>query len=168
MIVAAGHQLTREVPEDVIVKIQHPTKNTMAIKKGSLVVVDMIAAREFRVFMVSCESTELIWVSDRNPHFFPDPHSFKPSRWYGVSENDTTMFGMGARACIGRKFSQTEAIAFISLFLRTWHVDVVLENNETREQYEERVMNKGGLVGLAFGVTEKINLKLTKRTKASV
>ena len=106
-------------------------------------------------------------VLDRNFHTYPDPHAFKPSRWTGISEHELTMFGSGPRSCIGRKFGHTEALTFIMLFLKVWHVDVVLENGETREQYEARVMDKAGHVGMSFGITEKVNLKLTKRNRLS-
>ena len=72
------------------------------------------------------------------------------------------MFGLGARACIGRKFSVTEAICFLALFLRDWKVDVKLNNGETREQYASRVMSKAGMIGLAFGVGP-IPINVTKR-----
>jgi cytochrome P450 len=38
-------------------------------------------------------------ISDYNPKLFPDPEEFRPSRWYGASESDMTMFSLGPRAC---------------------------------------------------------------------
>lgn len=99
---------------------------------------------------------------DHDPHFFPDPESFKPSRWYGVSEQNLTMFGVGPRSCIGRKFAQAEALTFLALFLRDWKVDVVLQPGETRARYAERIMEKATMVGLAFGV-KSIPLTISKR-----
>jgi cytochrome P450 len=72
------------------------------------------------------------------------------------------MFGVGPRACIGRKFAQIEALCFLSLLLRDWKLEVVLENGETQEMYEQRVMGKAGIVGLAFGVGP-LPLKFVKR-----
>lgn len=65
----------------------------------------------------------LILLTDHDPHVFPDPESFKPSRWSGVSEQNLTMFGIGPRSCIGRKFTQVEALTFLAPFLRDcrWH-----------------------------------------------
>ncbi|KAF9522906.1 cytochrome P450 [Crepidotus variabilis] len=144
----AGSMLTRTMTEDVVVNVKRPAEATMVFKKGSLAIIDMVAVH-------------------RNPHTYTDPHAFKPSRWYGVSDHDLTMFGNGPRSCIGRKFSQMEAVTFISLFLRDWHVDVVMENGETRQEYENRVMSKAGQVGMSFGITEKVNLRLTKRLKTT-
>jgi cytochrome P450 len=99
---------------------------------------------------------------DHNPNFFPEPEKYIPSRWYGISEHDVSVFGAGPRACIGRKFSQIESLTFLALFLRNWKVDVALSDGETRQEYEERVMGRAGSVGLAFGIGE-ISLRLTKR-----
>ena len=138
----------------------------MVLKKDSLAIIDMIAIRESHLFKaVAARLSITVEIPDRNPVRYPDPHVFKPSRWYGVSEHDFTMFGRGPRSCIGRKFGQTEAVTFMALFLRDWHIDVVLENGETRDEYEARVMGKAGLVGMSFGVAEKVNLKLTKRNR---
>ncbi|KDR68944.1 hypothetical protein GALMADRAFT_160726 [Galerina marginata CBS 339.88] len=142
-LVPAAPMLTREMPEDIVIRAKRPFETTMVLKKGTLVVLDIVAI---------C----------RNPHIFSEPDKFMPSRWYGISEHDVTMFGIGSRACIGRKFTHTEALTFLALLLRDWQVDVVL-GNETREQYEERVMSKGGIIGFTFGVTEPIKLGLQKR-----
>ncbi|PBK84229.1 cytochrome P450 [Armillaria gallica] len=69
-----------------------------------------------------------------NPHDFPKPEKYIPSRWYGVPEHDFFMFGFGPRACVGRKFAQTEAVCFLAHFLRDWKVEVVLEAGETVAQ----------------------------------
>lgn len=89
---------------------------------------------------------------DHNPAVFPDPDAFRPSRWYGVSDHDMSMYGVGPRACIGRKFAQTEALCFLSLLLRDWKLDICLGNGESRKMYEDRVMGNAAITGLAFGV----------------
>ncbi|KAK7687596.1 hypothetical protein QCA50_008810 [Cerrena zonata] len=142
-IYPAGVILSRDILEDITVEVEYPRKETVAIPKGSLVIIDMVGVHH-------------------DPHVFPEPEKFNPSRWYGASDHDMTMFGAGPRACIGRKFSQLEALTFFSLLLRDWKVDVLLQPNETRAQYAERVMEKASMIGLAFGV-ESVPLKLTKR-----
>jgi cytochrome P450 len=99
---------------------------------------------------------------DRDPRVFPEPDKFRPSRWYGVSEHDVTMFGNGPRACIGRKFAQSEVLCFLCVLLRDWKIDVVLSDGETREAYESRVMGNAALTGTAFRV-EPPPLTLTRR-----
>ncbi|GJJ14081.1 hypothetical protein Clacol_008338 [Clathrus columnatus] len=97
-----------------------------------------------------------------NPRDFPEPHVFRPSRWYGVSDSDVLTFSTGPRACIGRKFALTESLNLLAHFLHEWKLDVVLNPAETREAYERRVMDDAGPDVTAFSVG-KIPLKLTRR-----
>ncbi|KAJ7439723.1 cytochrome P450 [Mycena galericulata] len=137
-----GAMLTREMTEDVPIKVTRPVEKTMILKKGTLMVVEMVAVHH-------------------NAHVFPESDEYRPSRWYGVSETDIPMFGQGPRACLGRKFSYTEALCFLVLFLRDWHLDVPLRSGETRTQYKERVMGRAGRVGMAFGCGP-VALKMTE------
>ena len=75
-----------------------------------------------------------------------------------------SMYGVGPRACIGRKFAQTEALCFLSLLLREWKLDIVLGQGETRQMYESRVMGNGGIFGMAFGIGPVPMIKLVRRT----
>ena len=93
---------------------------------------------------------------------FPDPEEYRPSRWYEGSGHEVTLFGIGPRACIGRKFATSEALCFLSRMLRDWKVDVILQDGESRKGYEERVMTTMCKLGLSFGVGQ-IKLKFTKR-----
>ncbi|KAF9818115.1 hypothetical protein IEO21_02957 [Rhodonia placenta] len=86
-----------------------------------------------------------------NPKYFPDPERYDPSRWYGEnSELDFTFFGIGPRACIGRKFALTEAVCLL--------------HGETGEMWRQRVMQIKFL-GLTLGVPD-VPLIMTKRTTA--
>ena len=62
------------------------------------------------------------------------------------------MYGVGPRACIGRRFAQIEAMCFLSLLHRDWKLDIVLESGESRRAYEDRVMGRAAIFGMAFGV----------------
>jgi hypothetical protein len=44
---ASGAILTRDMPEDVVIHVTHPNDTAMTLKKGSRVIFDMIAAREY-------------------------------------------------------------------------------------------------------------------------
>ncbi|KAK7691609.1 hypothetical protein QCA50_005008 [Cerrena zonata] len=91
--------LSRDILEDISLEVEYPCQEKISTPKGSQIVVDMIGVHH-------------------DPHVFPDPESFKPSRWSGVSEQNLTMFGIGPRSCIGRKFTQVEALTFLAPFLR--------------------------------------------------
>ncbi|KAJ7176649.1 cytochrome P450 [Mycena filopes] len=142
-IYPAGVAIVRELTTDITISVKRPVEKLLTLQQGTLVVVDMIALH-------------------RNPNMFSEPDLFRPSRWYGVPEHDISMFGMGPRACIGRKFSQTEALCFLSLFLRDWKVTVPLRAGETIQEYEERVMGNAGMEGLALGVGP-VSLKFSRR-----
>ncbi|KDQ12286.1 hypothetical protein BOTBODRAFT_34569 [Botryobasidium botryosum FD-172 SS1] len=78
-----------------------------------------------------------------NPRHFPDPDSFKPSRWVDESLSSDAVFagfGHGPRACIGRKFSLVEATCFLVMLLRDWRVDVDLAPGETPQEWQQRMM----------------------------
>ncbi|KAJ7100647.1 cytochrome P450 [Mycena belliarum] len=138
-----GVVVVRELTDDIAITVKRPSEETIVLRQGTLVIVDMIALHH-------------------NPATFPEPEKFKPSRWVGIPEHDVTMFGFGARACIGRKFSQIEALCFLALFLRDWKITAPIAAQESRQEYEKRVMGKAGLTGLAFGVGP-LSLKLERR-----
>ncbi|KAJ7472656.1 cytochrome P450, partial [Mycena latifolia] len=95
-----------------------------------------------------------------NPNHFPNPEEFRPSRWYGASESDMSMFSLGPRACIGRRFALTEGVAFLSNLLRDWRLYIILEPGETRGEWRTRVMK--GVTAMTLGVG-KVTVRLTRR-----
>ncbi|KAJ7152013.1 cytochrome P450 [Mycena filopes] len=95
-----------------------------------------------------------------NPKYFPNPEEFRPSRWYGASESDMSMFSVGPRTCIGRRFALTEGVAFLSNLLRDWKIHIVLNAGETRLQWRERVVR--GITVLTLGVGD-VPVRLTRR-----
>lgn len=158
---AAGVTLTRDVLEDISVTVSRPSHQTICLEKGSRIIIDMVGVREYISPTNSNCLTKIL--SDHDPNVFQDPESFKPERWHNVPEHLVSMFGLGPRGCIGRKFAVTEAMCFLALFLRDWEVDIVLQDGESREEYKDRVMTKAGMVGLAFGVGP-ITLQVSKRS----
>ncbi|KAF7328370.1 Cytochrome P450 [Mycena venus] len=95
-----------------------------------------------------------------NPEYFPEPEEFQPSRWYDVPESDMTMFSLGPRVCIGRRFALTESVSFLSHLLCDWRLHAVLQPGETKPQWRRRVLR--GLGGLLFGVG-RVPVRLTRR-----
>ncbi|EEB99370.1 hypothetical protein MPER_00964, partial [Moniliophthora perniciosa FA553] len=80
---SGGHVLIREAAEDTILEIPADPrfdnegaklgrKETIPVKKGTEVVIDMIGLH-------------------RNPRYFKDPEAYRPSRWYDIP-NDSELF----------------------------------------------------------------------------
>ncbi|PBK59726.1 cytochrome P450 [Armillaria solidipes] len=132
-LVPATINLPRSIPEDIVIHSSRPVERDVILRKGSRIVMDMMAILH-------------------NPHDFPEPEKFIPSRWYDVPEQDFLMFGFGPRACVGRKFAQTEGVCFLAHFLRDWRVEVVPEVGETTTQMWERVTAGATLFGTAFSL----------------
>ncbi|KDQ08618.1 hypothetical protein BOTBODRAFT_138730 [Botryobasidium botryosum FD-172 SS1] len=118
--------LLREAVEDVYLRvpshIASQAERDVSIKKGTMIAADIVGI-------------------NHNPRYFPDPEAFKPSRWRDVAEGDQIAgFGYGPRACIGRKFALIELTCFLVLLLRDWEVEVALGEDESLEQWRERVL----------------------------
>ncbi|KAF5354196.1 hypothetical protein D9756_007136 [Leucocoprinus leucothites] len=80
-----------------------------------------------------------------NPKYWEDPHSFKPDRFLKPDWNRDAFlpFSAGARACLGRKFFETEGIATLTMLVSRYKISVKEEPqfaHETFEQRKERVM----------------------------
>ncbi|KAJ3927692.1 MAG: cytochrome P450 [Lentinula lateritia] len=135
--------LPRELTQDMAVDVQMPDAQKVILQKGSWIMFDLIS-----IF--------------RNPHTFPQPNDFEPERWNGIAEHEVGMFGVGPRACIGRKFAQVEALHILSTILTSWKIDILTRPNENREMYKERVLNDAGQVGTAFGL-RSVPLRLIRR-----
>ncbi|TFK38021.1 cytochrome P450 [Crucibulum laeve] len=135
----AGYILIREATEDTVITVPNPPgqegSTTIPIPKGVQVMVDMVGVQY-------------------NPRYFDEPEKYKPSRWYGVTNESEAFsaFSIGPRACIGRKFATTEAVCFLTLLLRDWGVKSVLRDGETKEQWRNRVLDAN--IVLTLGVTD--------------
>ncbi|OBZ67844.1 hypothetical protein A0H81_12320 [Grifola frondosa] len=85
-----------------------------------------------------------------NPRYWEDPHVFKPSRFLGDWPRDAFLpFSGGPRACVGRRFSETEAVAILSLIVLRYKVEVKEEPQfagETFEQQKERLLKCGNSI----------------------
>ncbi|KAJ7451770.1 cytochrome P450 [Mycena galericulata] len=142
-LVPATINLPRDVPDDIIIHSSRPIEKDVVVRKGSRIVVDIMAV---------CH----------NPHDFPDPEEYKPVRWRGVPEHDIIMFGAGPRGCVGRRFAQTEAVCFLANFLKDWEVETVVLDGETKESCLKRIMSGASMYGTAFGLGE-VPVKLKPR-----
>lgn len=59
---------------------------------------------------------------------------------------------LGPRACIGRKFASMESVCFLTLLLRDFKVEPLLRVGETKEQWEDRVLD--AKIALTLGVVD--------------
>ncbi|KAG6849998.1 hypothetical protein H0H93_002788 [Arthromyces matolae] len=80
-----------------------------------------------------------------NPRYWKDPLSFMPSRFLDKDwPRDAFLpFSAGARACLGRKFFETEGIAILTMLVSRYKIEVKDELQfvgETFEQRKERIL----------------------------
>ncbi|KAJ6474842.1 cytochrome P450 [Mycena sanguinolenta] len=74
-----------------------------------------------------------------NPRYWSDPSSFKPARFLGDWPRDAFLpFSAGPRACIGRRFFETEGIAILTMLVSQYKVTVKEEPQFAGETFEER------------------------------
>lgn len=60
-----------------------------------------------------------------NPRYWSDPLTFNPSRFLEEYNHDAFIpFSTGARACIGRRFGETEMLAFLALLIKFYRVEL--------------------------------------------
>ncbi|KDQ10983.1 hypothetical protein BOTBODRAFT_136260 [Botryobasidium botryosum FD-172 SS1] len=59
-----------------------------------------------------------------NPRYWEDPYEFKPERFLGDYNKDAFIpFALGARACLGRRFSEVEAVAVITMMVLRYKIE---------------------------------------------
>lgn len=82
-----------------------------------------------------------------NPRHWPNPNVFNPERFLGEWNRDALVaFSGGLRACIGRRFSETEGVAAITTILSRYKVTLVDQaacqplSGETLEQRRLRLI----------------------------
>jgi cytochrome P450 len=77
---------------------------------------------------VSCQA----FSEQRNPTIFPDPDHFNPQRWLDAEKAGTsnamhdqmTLFGKGARACLGRRIATMEIKVAVAAIVRNFDVEI--------------------------------------------
>ncbi|KAH9914912.1 cytochrome P450 [Epithele typhae] len=110
----AGFMWIRDTAEDIVLEHVGPNRDQrIPVPRGTRVVVDGIGLHH-------------------NPRLFPEPDKFKPERWYDAPESALTMFSLGTRVCIGRRFAITEGVCFLANLLRDWRVELLAPHGESR------------------------------------
>ncbi|EMD35530.1 hypothetical protein CERSUDRAFT_116271 [Gelatoporia subvermispora B] len=86
-----------------------------------------------------------------NPRYWEDPYEFKPARFLGDWPRDAFCpFSAGPRACLGRRFSETEGVAILSLLVSRYRIEVREEPQFVAETFDER---KARLLSSAQSIT---------------
>ncbi|TFK49108.1 cytochrome P450 [Heliocybe sulcata] len=81
-----------------------------------------------------------------NPRYWSDPDTFRPARFLEKDwPRDAFMsFSGGPRACIGRRFFESESVAMLVMLVSRYRIEVIEEprhGSETLEQRNERVLS---------------------------
>jgi hypothetical protein len=63
---------------------------------------------------------------------------------------------------VGRKFATTGAVAFLTMLLRDWDIEPILQQGETKQEWRNRVLD--GKILLTLGVKD-VPVKFIKRAK---
>ncbi|KAF9054616.1 cytochrome P450 [Panaeolus papilionaceus] len=100
-----------------------------------------------------------------NPRYWSDPEEFQPSRFLKPDwPRDAFLpFGSGPRACIGRKFSETEGIAILTMLVSRYKISVKEEPQFSKETFADRkarIFTAKGGISLA---PIRISLVFTRR-----
>jgi len=85
----------------------HDQRKAVFIPKGSLVIIDALGLHY-------------------NPRYWKDPDDFSPDRFMSGDWNrDAFMtFNAGSRACLGRRFSETEAVAALTMIVLRYKIEL--------------------------------------------
>ncbi|CAK5278914.1 unnamed protein product [Mycena citricolor] len=145
-LIPATINLTRDVPNDIVLRSERPVQRDIVIQKGSRIMLDIMAI---------CH----------NPHDFPSPEKYNPERWSSVNDTDVIMFGAGPRSCVGRRFAQTEAVVFLAHLLHDWRIETVINPGESHEGAMERILAGASMFGTAFALGE-VPVRLVSRDQA--
>ncbi|KAF8474407.1 cytochrome P450 [Russula ochroleuca] len=74
-----------------------------------------------------------------NPRYWKEPHRFMPERFLEDWPRDAFLpFSQGARACLGRRFFETEGIAIMTMLVSRYKIEVKEEPEFAGETFEER------------------------------
>ncbi|KDQ09997.1 hypothetical protein BOTBODRAFT_137276 [Botryobasidium botryosum FD-172 SS1] len=103
-----------------------------------------------------------------NPRYWKDPHEFQPDRFMSGDWNrDALMaFSAGSRSCLGRRFSETEAVAALTMIVLRYKIELNRElfpiiSGETPMMTRERLLKVGHDITIL-----PVNLPLTFRRRA--
>ncbi|KAF9039207.1 cytochrome P450 [Panaeolus papilionaceus] len=99
-----------------------------------------------------------------NPRYWDDPMAFKPSRFLKeYNRNAFIPFSAGPRACLGRKFTETEVIAALTMIISRYRVSITEEPQFANESFEQRKARVLSTVNILTLTPKRIPLTFTLR-----
>ncbi|KIJ37614.1 hypothetical protein M422DRAFT_211371 [Sphaerobolus stellatus SS14] len=119
--IPAAPAIPKVAAEDLTLPTIHPNGSIerISVPKGTILTIDVPALHQ-------------------NPRYWPEPDKFDPSRFMGEYSKDAFIpFSAGARACLGRRFSETEAVAMLTMLLGKYRVDL-----KNPDEYEGLTMRE--------------------------
>ncbi|KIJ25326.1 hypothetical protein M422DRAFT_38814, partial [Sphaerobolus stellatus SS14] len=93
-----------------------------------------------------------------NPRYWEDPYAFKPSRFMAADwPRDAFLpFSGGVRACLGKRFSETESIVILSMIVSRYKIEVANPEQyaslTAREKRERLLASKPGVTTTPINV----------------
>ncbi|KAG8807273.1 hypothetical protein FRC17_004539 [Serendipita sp. 399] len=98
-----------------------------------------------------------------NPKYWTDPHEFHPERFMGDYNRDAFFsFAAGPRSCMGRRFSEIEALTFLAVLVLNYRLEgTPLHAKETKEEINERILR--WRMGSLTLCPEKLPLTMVRR-----
>ncbi|KAG8865470.1 hypothetical protein FRC20_009806 [Serendipita sp. 405] len=98
-----------------------------------------------------------------NPKYWDDPEAFMPDRFLKpFCRSAFIPFGVGARACLGRKFSEVESVCMLVHLLRNYSVHLPLLPGQTVEEARAKFSRASVRITLT---PEKVPLIFRRRTQ---
>ncbi|KZV73228.1 614 534 cytochrome P450 [Peniophora sp. CONT] len=100
-----------------------------------------------------------------NPRYWNNPYEFLPERFLADYNRDAFLpFSAGARACLGRRFFETEGMAILTILMSQYRVEVKEDPKyagETHEQRRARLFKSAVVL-----TTTPVNVPLTFKRRA--
>lgn len=167
--------LMREVLSDTVLTIPRRDDpnvlDSVPLRKGAEVVLDFISVGyDEETFPNSDAFNPFRWTRNSSR---PNP-SWDEEAQKRASKNEAPIpstsvsastlegfigFSFGPRTCLGHKFAKVEAVAFLTLLLREWRVEVYL-GDMSKEEWKKKNMDPKIQIALAIG---EVPVRLVKR-----
>ncbi|EKM77564.1 hypothetical protein AGABI1DRAFT_101616 [Agaricus bisporus var. burnettii JB137-S8] len=148
MFPSVSHIIKRSAEDTLFTVVNAQNERvTVPVPKGTDVNIDVLAMHN-------------------NPKYWDDPSTFKPDRFMKSDWNRDAFlpFSGGPRACLGRRFAETESVIVITMLVAQYQIKVKEEPRFANESFE---MKKERLLKTAVGLTLtpiKVPLVFTRRT----